>query len=183
MAINWGAVLKTAGVGAIVLVLLQGCGYAFNAAMGIPPGTVPTDPSALPPGYQLYTLALGCIGYLLYLGYGALYAFFAGRAGTPIQAGTMAVGGAVTGIIIALISTVLAVVNILILLPAMQAAFEAQGLTDLPAEGMGIVLAGAGVGVVVGLCIAFVVGGGLAAAGGAIYAAIMGSRREQTATM
>src|SRR5688572_201025 len=105
-SLNMGALAKAAAASIALYLLVYACNWGVNMAMGYSPTVVPQ------PGTDAYTsvlsvgLLLGCIGFLMYLVYGALYGFFARRDGTPVDIGQYALGGGLTGMIVAIVGTV-----------------------------------------------------------------------------
>jgi hypothetical protein len=174
-SLNTGALAKAAAASIAIYLVVYACNWGVNMAMGYSPGVVPQ------PGTDAYNsvlsigLLLGCIGFLMYLAYGALYGVFARRDGTPVDVGQYALGGGLTGAIVAIVGAVIGGI-VSVASGAMAAATAAQ---DLPPEAAGFMGGAIIVGLVVGLCVALVLGGGLAAAGGALYAALTRNRNPQ----
>src|SRR5688572_28659925 len=102
-SLNLNSLMKAVGVSFEIYVVFYGCSWAVNSAIsGSLTEMVQLDDSTFlalaAPG-----LLLGCIGFLMYLAYGALYGFFARRDGEPVDVGMYALGGALTGVIIAIV--------------------------------------------------------------------------------
>jgi hypothetical protein len=174
-SLNIRALMKAAGVSFAVYVLIYGCNLALTSALsGSLSAAVPPDETALL-GMMAPALILGCLSYLLYLAYGALYGFFAQREGDPADIGIDALGGALTGLIVAVVGTIIGSVA------SFAVSMVSISSMDLPSEVgapdmMGIMGVGLLINLVIGLCIAVVLGSGLAAAGGAIYGAVARSQ-------
>jgi hypothetical protein len=178
-SINTGAVIKAAGISLVLYLMFVACGYGGQMAMGFTPGTIPDVNSPTYSSLTLFSTLISCVTYLMYLAYGALYGFFARRAGTPVEIGSYALGGALTGIVVAFIGSILGA--IITVATGSLSAITSQ-LGDVSSEMQGAMMVGGLIGLVVGFCIAFVLGGGLAAAGGAIYGAIMRNRNAEPAS-
>jgi hypothetical protein len=175
-SLNTGALLRAVGVSAVILLLMVGCGWGVNFAVGIRPGEIP-DPNSLPSGYQIYSSCLSCFALLLYLGYGALYGWFAQRGGSDIETGPMALGGAITGLIVAVISAVMSGVTLAFTGPAMVEQFQQQfAVAGVPISSVAPFML---VGVAIGLCVVLALGGGIGAGGGVLYALIARGKQKK----
>jgi len=175
-SLNTGALLRAVGVSAVILLLMVGCGWGVNFAVGISPGEIP-DPNSLPAGYSVYSSCLSCFALLLYLVYGAAYGWFAQRGGSDVETGPMALGGAITGLIVAVISAMLSGITVALTGPSMmqqfQQQFETTGVPISSVAGFLIII------VLISGCFVLLLGAGIGAGGGALYALIARGRQRR----
>lgn len=164
MTIHTSALLKASGVAIGVATLVAVCGLGVNMAAGIPPGSVPS-PGEIPPAYYAMLLPLSCLGYVLPVGYGAAYAWFARRDDAALSMGPAALGGAITGMVAAVYQSIWSSVMMAVSLPGMRQMYTEMGV---PAELSGLMMFS----VLAGLCVAVVIFSGLGALGGLGYAAL-----------
>jgi hypothetical protein len=172
MAIKGSALLKAAGIGTVIYLLLQIASQLLARAYGF--DTSPSQEEALAmlnSPFMAISLGLSCFSFLIDVGNGALYGFFAQRDGAPPNAGHYAIGGAVTNVVIMLIGSCIGLLfNGGIIAQSLQQIQSAPGLDP---EAAGGVLA---VSLVLGLCVGLALTAALGAGGGAIYGAIASSR-------
>lgn len=155
MKLDNNALLKAAGIGAGAMVVLSLLGQ-------IP----------------IVGLVCCCLVWLGYAGIGVLYGVFAKQNGMQIEAGPIALGGALAAAIAGVAQGLISGIISLIFTSgdAMAQAFtqlEASGV-DVPPEMMNL-YTGASFGILVlfiGLCFSVVFGAALGAIGGAIYGAV-----------
>jgi hypothetical protein len=178
MSINTGALAKASGIGAVIVLIVAVLGQVLNAVLGYAPGEV-MRPEEIPGWYPAYSLCLSCVMYLLYAGYGAAYGWFAHRSGTPLDVGQYAIGGALAGIIVALVSSLITGVVLAVTGPALLESVQ-SGLPAGTPGGSSVMQTAMITGFIGGLCLVFVLGAGLGAAGAAVYAAL--ARRNSQPT-
>ena len=118
-------------------------------------------------------IACCCLGWLAYVGVGALYGLFAKQDGTPVDTAQFAIGGAIAGAAMGLVGGIVNGITSAIFggaaMADAMAQLQGQGI-DVPPELMGGATVGIGA-ILLGVCFAFVFAAVLGAAGGAIYAA------------
>jgi hypothetical protein len=174
-SLNTSALAKSAGASIVLYLIMYACNWGVNLATGYSPTNVPQ------PGTDAFNsvigigLLLSCIGFLMYLVYGALYGVFARRDGTPVDIGQYALGGGLTGAIVAFVGAIVGII-VSVASGALAAATQAQ---DLPPEAAGVMGGALIIGFIGGLCLGLVLGGGLAAAGGALYGALTRNRASE----
>lgn len=154
MKLDNNALLKAAGIGAGAMVVL-------SLLSQIP----------------IVGLACCCLVWLGYAGVGALYGYFARQNGMMIEAGPIALGGAIAA---AIAGVAQGLVSGIISLIFTTGDAMAQALTQLEASGIDVppemasMYTGATFGIFalfMGLCFSIVIGAVLGAVGGAIYGA------------
>ena len=150
MSIDTNALIKAAGIGAVVILILAGS----SNAVGI-----------VAPDIAVLSIVCCCIAYLFYAIIGVGYAFFAQQNQTPMDVGMMALGGALSAVIASVVQMFVNIIGLLLV--GAPSAFAQLGGVDQTAA-----VAGGLAGGLIGLCIVFVVSAAMGAAGGAIYAAV-----------
>ena len=166
MSLDTNALLKSAGIGAGVLVVLAIISGVASLAVG--PAADPSIMGAV----GILSMVCCCVGLLLYAAVGVGYAWFAQKNETPLEPGPMALGGGLAALIAGVVQGVVNSIFSLITGSAGMADAMAQFQgADLPPEFAAAAGGGAIVGVCIGLCVVIVLSAGLGAAGGAIYAA------------
>lgn len=175
MRLNTSALLKAVGVGLVIEVVWFAIVQGVNALLSV---QNMTPEQILSSGVMVYSLALGCIGYLLYGLMGVIYGWFARRDQGTLDAGPAALGGGITTVIVAVIATAGSTLFGLVT-GSFNSAIE-QATRQTPGVDSSTVMIGVVVGIVGGLCLAMILGGLLGAGGGAAYAAIAGRGQAQT---
>ena len=174
MKLNTGAMLKAFGIGLVGELVMVVISEVVNTASGATAGASPEQ--MLSSGAAGIGLGLSCVIYLMYGGIGAIYAWFARKDQGTIDAGSAALGGGITAVIVSIIGTVVSTLYGLLsgtmTKTIEQATSQVGGQTDAL---MPIVIGS----LVIGFCIAFVLSAGFGAGGGAIYAAIAGRGQPQ----
>lgn len=173
--INRRALLIAAGVGIAVALCI---GVTSNGLIYVVDPDIVRDPqNALGSPVYLMVLALGCSMYLIYAGLGVLYAWLAQRNGTILTAGSAAVGGLLTVLIVQAFQFLMGlVVSLTVGQQAMEASmrqYQQLGV-DLGNNVFVVTI----VTLCFSMCLTMLIGGALSAAGAAIYAAITGSRQS-----
>ena len=165
---------------AFVLSLLSnGIGFVSNQMAAS--GNVGSDAAlGLVGVLGIFGLCACCFGYLAYIGVGYLYGRFAAEGGTPVETGTMAMGGALTAVAVGLLAGLCNGVFGLITGVSQMSALNGLSGSDRAAAGA-VGAAGGIIGLFIGLCIAIVLSAAFGAGGGAIYAATQGNKATPAA--
>ncbi len=177
--INTNALLRAGGIGLAVSIVLALLGngitvIATNAATAS--GSASGSLGALG-ALGLLGTCFCCLGVLAYIGDGALYGWFVRKEGGALEMGPLALGGAVTAVIVGFVT---GLCNGVFSLVFHVGQFnQISSLTGGGNPGDTAAMASAGiVGAVIGVCVWVIVSAALGAIGGVIYAAIVGNQAK-----
>jgi hypothetical protein len=180
-SLNTSALMKAAGIGAGVLLLLTLVTQAMSFASIYMTYANPTGDLSTVSPLSLVVTCCGCIVYLLYGGVGALYAHFAAQDGQS-DVGMAALGGAlaaaIDGLVIGIVGAILGIVSSAVVMPMMMPDLDPESAALMA----GVGLMGGIIGSIIGICMSLGIGAVLGAIGGAIYAAVAGNRNSGSAT-
>jgi hypothetical protein len=182
--LNTGALLRAGGIGLVVGFVLQ----IFSAVISVistsaASGASSSDSATLATALGGLVICLCCMVALIYAAIGAGYSWFVEKSGSPVEMGPVALGGALAafadGILLGICG-----VGINYLTGMLNLAAQSGDPAFGAALGGTFGLAGAGLGLLTGVCIYPFVYAILGAAGAAIYAAIASNRsKPQPAAM
>lgn len=178
MKLNTKVMPKAIGIGLAIELVMIVISEVVNAATGAAEASAEEILSSGASGALGAGLCISCVMYLLYGVIGAIYSWFAHKDQGAIDAGSGALGGGITAVIVSVIGTAISSVYSLAtgaFAKTIEQATDAAGISGAETN---VVMAGAVGGLVIGFCIAFVLSALFGAGGGAIYAAIAG--RGQT---
>lgn len=180
-SINTNALMKASGIGLAVTFVMTLIGTGSGLAIqSLAKSGDQSSALAMVSVLGIVAVCACCFGYLAYAGVGALYAYFVGQAGEPLDTGKMALGGALSAVIVGILTGICSsVLSLVTNVSQFSALNSLGGSSGSGAAAAGI--AGGVIGVFIGLCIVLVLSGGFGAAGGAIYAAVRGNRAPKPA--
>jgi hypothetical protein len=162
MNLNNRALMNSGGIGAGVLILLSLCSgtLLFLPLAG-------TDAATLVATLAPASIVLACCGWILYIGIGFAYVYFASQQAASVQVADGAIGGAIATAIAAILAGILSACLTLVAPFAISAS---SGVSADP----GTIIAGSIGGVAGAICGGLFIGGILGAIGGLIGALTIG---------
>ena len=183
-SINTGALLRAGGIGLAAAFLLQ----VINAVVSVISSSASSNISSSNAGtmatvFSGLAMCICCLTALFFGGIGAAYSWFAAKSDSALDAGPMALGGAIAAYVDAILMGVCGVgVNYL------TNIFNLASQTGNPAFGIALGgtlgLGGAGIGLIFAVCVYPIIFAVLGAAGAAIYATVVSNRsKPQPAAM
>ncbi len=183
--INTGALIRATGVGVAVAFVLEmisfGIGLASASAVA---GVSSSETSTLLTALSAVAICSCCVILLFFGGVGAAYSWFAERSGSPMDAGPMAVGGALAAFISGLLLGLCASGVGFVSAPLRLAATSGGSVAPALAGGLAGAAAGGVLGLALNVCVYPLIYAALGAAGAAIYAAVVSNRsKPQPAAM